>query len=61
MATENTAHPPVLVKSTLGVHSKSPAVTDFKSFAGRGHSLTIDNGWKELAEYCLGWLKDKKL
>jgi len=53
--------PPVLVKSTRRVYSKSPAVTDYKEFAGRGHSLTIDSGWKELAEYCLGWLKEKKL
>jgi non-heme chloroperoxidase len=53
--------PPVLVKSTLRVYGQSPAVTEFKSFAGRGHSLTIDSGWKALAEYCLGWLKEKKL
>jgi non-heme chloroperoxidase len=59
--TEDNTVPPVLVKSTLRVYSKSPEVTNFKSFAGRGHSLTIDSGWKELAEYCLGWLKDKKL
>jgi pimeloyl-ACP methyl ester carboxylesterase len=59
--TEDHTVPPVLVKSTLRVYSKSPAVTDFKSFTGRGHSLTIDSGWKEVAEYCLGWLKEKKL
>ena len=53
--------PPVLVKSTLKAYSKSPAVTEFKEFAGRGHSLTIDSGWRELAEYFLGWLKAKGL
>jgi non-heme chloroperoxidase len=53
--------PPVLVKSTLRVYSKSPAVTEIKEFAGRGHSLTIDSGWRELAEYCLSWLKAKRL
>src|SRR5258708_4749783 len=51
--------PPVLVKSTLRVYGQSPAVTELKEFAGRGHSLTIDSGWRELAEYCLGWLKGK--
>lgn len=51
--------PPVLVKSTLRVYSKSPAVTEFKEFAGRGHSLTIDSGWQELAEYSLAWLQGK--
>lgn len=51
--------PPVLVKSTLKNYSKSPAVTEIKEFAGRGHSLTIDSGWHELAEYCLTWLQAK--
>ncbi len=49
--------PPVLVRSTLRRYRKSPAVTEFKSFDGRGHSLTIDSGWKELADYALSWLR----
>ena len=53
--------PPVLVKSTLKAYGKSPAVTEYKEFANRGHSLTIDSGWKELAEYILNWLKVKGL
>jgi len=53
--------PPVLVKSTLKAYRKSPAVTEFKEFAGRGHSLTIDSGWRELAEYSLAWLQSKRL
>jgi pimeloyl-ACP methyl ester carboxylesterase len=53
--------PPVLVKSTLRVYRQSAAVTEFKEFPGRGHSLTIDSGWRELAEYCLSWLKGKGL
>ena len=53
--------PPVLVKSTRRVYQPSPAVTELKEFSGRGHSLTIDSGWRELAEYCLAWLKGKGL
>jgi non-heme chloroperoxidase len=53
--------PPVLVKSTLRVYSQSPAVTEMKEFAGRGHSLTIDSGWRELAEFCLAWVNGKGL
>ena len=53
--------PPVLVKSALKAYRNSPAVTEFKEFPGRGHSLTIDSGWRELAEYSLGWLKSKGL
>jgi len=32
-----------------------------KEFASRGHSLTIDSGWQELAEYILNSLKSKGL
>jgi len=59
-AQDNTV-PPVLVKSALKAYRTSPAVTERKEFAGRGHSLTIDSGWRELAEYCLGWLQSKGL
>ncbi|HXY29904.1 MAG TPA: alpha/beta hydrolase [Gemmatimonadaceae bacterium] len=51
--------PPVLVKSALRVYSKSSAVTEMKEFLNRGHSLTIDSGWREVAECCLTWLKEK--
>jgi pimeloyl-ACP methyl ester carboxylesterase len=53
--------PPVLVRSALRRYRLSLAVTEIKEFAGRGHSLTIDSGWKEIADACLGWLKEKKL
>ena len=59
-ADDNTV-PPVLVRSTLKAYRKSPAVTELKEFPGRGHSLTIDSGWRELAEYSLTWLKAKGL
>jgi pimeloyl-ACP methyl ester carboxylesterase len=60
-ADDNTA-PPVMVKSTLNLyHRKSKAVTEFKEFADRGHSLVLDSGWRELAEYSLAWLRSKHL
>ncbi|MFZ4759987.1 MAG: alpha/beta hydrolase [Burkholderiaceae bacterium] len=52
--------PPVLVKSTLKRYATSPAVTEYKEFAGRGHSLVIDSGWQELAEFCLAWMKSRQ-
>src|SRR5690349_4446408 len=55
----DTTVPPVLVKSTLRVYQKSKAVTEYKEFAGRGHSLVIDSGWRELVEYILSWLQAK--
>jgi pimeloyl-ACP methyl ester carboxylesterase len=53
--------PPVLVRSTLKVYRNSGAVTEIKEFAGRGHSLIIDGGWREIAEYTLSWLKSHHL
>jgi pimeloyl-ACP methyl ester carboxylesterase len=32
---------------------RSAAVTELKTFPARGHSLTIDHGWRELAEYSI--------
>ena len=31
-------------------------VTEFEVIPDRGHSLTIDDGWKELADAVLEWL-----
>jgi pimeloyl-ACP methyl ester carboxylesterase len=59
-AEDNTV-PPVLVRSTLKKYGRSAAVTEFKEFAGRGHSLTIDSGWREIADFCLAWLRSKQL
>jgi pimeloyl-ACP methyl ester carboxylesterase len=59
--TEDHTVPPILVKSALKAYRNSSATTDFKEFAGRGHSLTIDSGWRELADYILGWLNGKGL
>jgi non-heme chloroperoxidase len=53
--------PPVLCKAAYRMYRKSPAITELKSFPERGHSLTIDHGWKEIAEYSLNWLNEKGL
>jgi pimeloyl-ACP methyl ester carboxylesterase len=48
--------PEVITKSTLKQYRHSSATTDLVEFADRGHSLTIDSGWREVAEACLDWL-----
>ena len=53
--------PAVLSRSTVKLYSKSPAKTELKSFPDRGHSLTIDKGWQEVADSVLGWLKANSL
>jgi alpha-beta hydrolase superfamily lysophospholipase len=53
--------PEAITKSTLKQYRHSSAVTDLKEFADRGHSLTIDHGWAEVADAVLGWLAEQAL
>jgi pimeloyl-ACP methyl ester carboxylesterase len=36
---------------------RNPGVTEIKKIANRGHSLTIDSGWREVAETALAFVK----
>jgi len=47
--------PPVLGKASLKKYNSS-VITEFKMFEGRGHSLIVDHGWKDVAVYSLAWL-----
>jgi pimeloyl-ACP methyl ester carboxylesterase len=53
--------PEAITKSTLKQYRDSVAETDLLEFADRGHSLTIDNGWGEVAQACLTWLGEHSL
>ena len=53
--------PDVVTRSTLKQYRGSTAVTELKQFEGRGHSLTIDSGWREVADAVLAWLADQGL
>jgi pimeloyl-ACP methyl ester carboxylesterase len=48
--------PEAITRSTLRQYRGSSAVTDLVEFKDRGHSLTIDNGWRGVADECLFWL-----
>ena len=48
--------PPLLSKASLKKYGSPRAITEYKLFEGRGHSLVSDHGWKEIAEYSLSWL-----
>jgi pimeloyl-ACP methyl ester carboxylesterase len=50
------AVPEAITKSTFRQYQESPAVTELAGFADRGHSLTIDSGWRAVADECLAWL-----
>ena len=52
--------PPILGKASIKKYNKS-VISDFKLFEDRGHSIAIDKGWKDVAEYSLTWLKKNGL
>src|SRR5579862_4102144 len=53
--------PAAVSRSTSKLYRKSAAVTDLEKFPGRGHSLTIDSGWREVADAVLAWLREHSL
>ncbi|GAA1716847.1 alpha/beta fold hydrolase [Isoptericola hypogeus] len=51
--------PVSLTRTSAKIYRKhSAAVTDLIEFPDRGHSLTVDHGWAEVADATLAWLKD---
>ncbi|WP_030508730.1 alpha/beta hydrolase [Microbispora rosea] len=53
--------PETVVRATLKQYRHSDAVTDITAFPDRGHSLTIDAGWREVADTTLTWLRRQSL
>lgn len=53
--------PDVSTRSAFHLYRKSMAITSIERFEGRGHSLVIDQGWREVAEAVLNWLSEQGL
>lgn len=53
--------PPETIRLVRRMYAASPSRTDLKEWPGRGHSLVIDHGWQELADYTLEWLRGCRL
>jgi non-heme chloroperoxidase len=49
--------PHVLANAAYEHQLKNPGVTEFAEIPGRGHSLTIDDGWQEVAETALSFVR----
>lgn len=54
---DNMAPPSVVHAQHALYYKSSAAVTDLQEFEGRGHSLHIDTGWREIAVFTFNWLK----
>lgn len=52
--------PLVSAKAAHSLYEKSGAITDFHEFDGRGHSLTIDQGWRDVADTTLAWMAQRE-
>ena len=53
--------PDAITRSTFKQYRKSEATTEILEFDDRGHSLTMDSRWQEIADACLAWLKKQGL
>jgi pimeloyl-ACP methyl ester carboxylesterase len=72
--TENPDRGPLLLISGEKDHTVPPAVvaaaykrqqvnlgsTEYREIPGRGHSLTIDHGWREVADIALAFIKQHR-
>jgi pimeloyl-ACP methyl ester carboxylesterase len=48
--------PPAVAKSAFKRQQRNEAVTEYAEMSGRGHSLTIDSGWREVADTALAFV-----
>ena len=49
--------PAAVVRAAYEIQRRNSGVTEFVEMPGRGHALTIDHGWKEVAALSLDFLK----
>jgi non-heme chloroperoxidase len=53
---DNTA-PPAITDASYKKQSRNVGVTELVQIPGRGHSLVIDDGWREVADIALAFIK----
>ena len=49
--------PPSMARAAYDQEKKNPGVTEFLEMKGRGHSLTIDSGWQDVADKALEFVR----
>lgn len=57
--TEDHTVPQSVTKAVAHLYADGPSVTDYREFEGRGHSLTLDAGWKDVADASIAWLRER--
>lgn len=51
--------PLAVVKAAYKLQQHNPSVTQFRELPGRGHSLVIDHGWREVAEIAFAFIAEQ--
>ena len=49
--------PRAISEAAYKIQERNPGVTEFAEVPGRGHSLTIDHGWHEVASTALAFIR----
>ena len=49
--------PRAIAEASFKRQHRNPGITEFVEIPGRGHALTIDNGWREVADTALAFIK----
>ena len=49
--------PHAISHASFKIESKNEGITEWTEFEGRGHSLTIDHGWREVCDKALDFVK----
>jgi non-heme chloroperoxidase len=49
--------PPAIAKASYKKQKRNEGVTEYIVIPGRGHALTIDNGWREVADIALAFVR----
>jgi pimeloyl-ACP methyl ester carboxylesterase len=55
-AQDNTV-PLAITRASYRIQAKNPGVTEIAEIPGRGHSLIIDHGWKEISDTALSFVQ----
>jgi len=58
--TEDHTVPKVVTVGVSKLYSdNTSSVTEYHEYGSKGHSLTLDSGWKDVADDVLAWLAQK--
>jgi len=49
--------PPAIANASYKKQKRNKGVTEIAEIKGRGHALTIDNGWREVADTALDFVR----